>query len=393
MPLPGSSPFRPLLPWVCFVTLAYLLNCVGRSIFGPLLPSIEGEFNISHSLATSILLWVAGGFCIGLFFSNFTLGLVTPRRQVALSLVTAGFFLALTPLTSGILGLKILALCFGFCAGMYTTGGIATLQSLVDYGNWGTAMGIHQMAPHLSFICAPLLATLFLDFLPWRYCIALAGCFCIVGGILFGLFARGGNQRPQRTSFRGVGEILREPAAIIIAIWMFMGMSGEFSVFSVLPLYFTSELGLTQEGANVLLSITRLFSPVCVLIGGIVSDRISAGKVVVFFLIFHAAALWLLSSHSLPLAIIGCTFQGGVAALAAPSTYKLLARHFPAAQQPVFLASFMPLASLVAVGIIPRIFGWAGDNFSFAAAFRFYGLFSLSLLILFLFFPKTKPST
>lgn len=377
MPPTNEPPFSKLWPWVCFVTSLYLLNCVGRTILGPLLEPIELGLGIQHVEATSILLWQAVGFSLGMLCSGFCLGYVQPRQQASFSLIFGGIFLVFVPLSDQLWSLRLLIAAFGLFAGMYVTAGMAVMHSFITYKNWGKAISIHQLAPHVSFICTPLMANFFLTFMSWRACLSLIGLLCIMVGGFFLLFGRGGHQRLPRMSFKGFAQIVASPTAILIMFFMIMGMSGEFAIFSLLPLYMTSELNLDLDRANYILSLSRLLCPFFVLIGGVLVDRLPPRPFVGILLVLHALCVWLISVHSVPVAVAGIALQGVVVALYAASAFKMLAEIFPAERQPVILAAVMPLGSLIAVGVIPNLFGYAGDVASFSLAFRLYGVFGL----------------
>ncbi|HTU01977.1 MAG TPA: hypothetical protein VMG58_09185 [Candidatus Sulfotelmatobacter sp.] len=59
-----SSPIP--LPSLLFLTSIFYVNFVGRMIFGPLLPVIEGEMGLGYGAAGSLFFFLAIGYSGGL---------------------------------------------------------------------------------------------------------------------------------------------------------------------------------------------------------------------------------------------------------------------------------------------------------------------------------------
>jgi NNP family nitrate/nitrite transporter-like MFS transporter len=70
----------------------------------------------------------------------------------------------------------------GAGAGLYLPSGIATLTGLVAPRHWGKAIAIHELAPNLDFVTAPLLSEALLNWTSWRGVLILFGIGSIAAG-------------------------------------------------------------------------------------------------------------------------------------------------------------------------------------------------------------------
>jgi len=136
-----------------FLTAIFFINFTIRIIISPLLPTISLDMGLSHD---------QGG-----------------------SLFAAGIAFILTGLSQGLLGMRIGIFCVGMASALYLPSGMAILTSSIDQGNWGKAIGIHELAPNLSFLLAPLISEVLLLLLPWRSLFFIIGGLSIIMGALF----------------------------------------------------------------------------------------------------------------------------------------------------------------------------------------------------------------
>jgi NNP family nitrate/nitrite transporter-like MFS transporter len=78
-----------------------------------------------------------------------------------------GSLLAIS-LSDTLWGIQSGLILLGLSAGLYFPSGIATLTAMVNSKDWGKALGIHQVAPNLAFVAAPLLAEGLMLWFSWR---------------------------------------------------------------------------------------------------------------------------------------------------------------------------------------------------------------------------------
>jgi NNP family nitrate/nitrite transporter-like MFS transporter len=266
---------------------------------------------------------------------------------------------------------------------MYFTAAMATLGSLVEQRDWSKTVAIHELAPPLGFIAAPLVTEAGMALGGWQNALLGMGCLSLAGGVAFLVFGRGGRALADPPSLQGLGEAFHNPAFRLFG-WLFaLGVAAEFAPYNVLPLSLTAERGFGQAEASALLSASRLVSPAAVLCGGWLTPRFGVRRTLRFFLLTEALSLMALASPWLPVTIVAMCIQPLAPAFAFPAIFLVLAETFPPGRQSMLLAVSVPAAAGFGTGIMPQLLGACGDHFSFAAGFFCLGLvylFSLPLL-------------
>jgi NNP family nitrate/nitrite transporter-like MFS transporter len=365
---PAPLPFRRALPWVLFISFLFLLNYSARSALSPLFVYLERDFQVGHGQATSLLLVQGIGMCISLAMVGFLMSRITPRRMIALSLVSAGACLACMPLCGSLDTARAIFFAFGLGAGLYLPAAMTTLGSLVAPRDWGKAIGIHELAANLGFVVYPLAAQLLLLLMPWRGAIACWGGLLCLAGVLIDRYGQGGRELIRLPSRRGGLELLRHPPLWAFMFILVMALVGEYGIFNVLQLYLVSVYDLDPDRAARLMAVSRLASPLLVLCGGWAVDCIPVRRFLVFAFGLHAVALVLMSLPDARLALAGMFLQAVSIALPYPGLFKLLAECYPLDLQPVVLSLILPASGLFGSGLAPSLLGLAGETAGFGPA-------------------------
>lgn len=369
-------PFAQAWPWTAFVALIFLANYGARSALSPLLVSIELDLHISHSQATSLLMLQGIGFSIALGFSGFIMSLLRPAHMAVLSLVGGGSALMLMPLVESLDQGRTLFFVFGFMAGLYFPAGMALLNSIVFPKDLGKAVGIHELAPNIGFIIMPLLMQLALTYTDWRGAFSYVGITMILIGLSFLFFGRGGQQCTQPASIAGSAKLLRTPSTWLFALLLTMCLVGEFTIYSVLQLYLVNDSGYSPEKANIIMSLSRLVTPIAVFAAGFAADSFTPITLLRYSLLLHGVALVLMSLEHSTLALSGVCLQSFSIAFSFPVLFKIMSNCIPIQNQPLLLSFTMPMAGIIATGLIPWLLGLCGEYTSFGLGFAILGVLS-----------------
>lgn len=368
----SPMPFRKALPWAGFVALLFLLNYMSRSTLTPLLVSIERDLGVGHAQATSLLFMQSIGLSASFAVSGFLLCRFRPRHVATVPLAMAGGVLLLMPFVETLAQARIAFIAFGIGAGFYFPAGMATLSSLVMPNDWGKAVGIHELAPNTGFILIPLLAQAGLLFTDWRGVFALMGALMILVSMAFLRFGKGGRDCTDAPSFRGCGDLLRNPGSWVVVLLLTVSMIGEFSIYSILQIFLVSSAGFGPDAANLALSASRLTMPLVVLAAGWAADRFNARRIVGGCFLLQTVALCLMaldaSSFRMPV-LAGVLLQAASMAFVFPPLFKVFAQCFLPGEQPVLLSLSMPVAGLVSSGVVPFFIGYCGQFHTFGVAF------------------------
>ena len=121
------------------------------------------------------------------------------RRTIALAAVACGcaFFLIAASHTLWMIRLGLFLI--GVSTGIYLPSGITTITSSFQPAHWGRALSVHELAPSLAFISAPLIAEALLLLFPWQGVLVLIGGVAVFLGLFF-LSSRPGGRLPGRSA-------------------------------------------------------------------------------------------------------------------------------------------------------------------------------------------------
>lgn len=375
-----NIPFSKVLPQVILVSTMFLLTYLDRAMFGPLLPSIEAEFGITHSASTRLLFYMSLGYSFSMFCSGVTSSLVSPRMLVVVALFGSGLTLVAISMVQQFALFAFCIVLLGIAAGQYFNAGLSTMRSHVPLKNWSKVISIHEIGPNASFFLAPILAGLGVAYLGWRGVVSMMGGISMLAAVLFFFLVKGGRTPTERVSRRGFTRALRAPKFWLFVWLMGIAIAGEFAPFSVLTLHMMEDRALSEETAAFLLAISRIGAPFAVLCGGFITTRIGTRRTLIICLLVYASGMFLMAGPWFPSFVLGIFIQPMLTAMVFPPIFVLLAENFPLEEQPMLLAMGMPVASFMGVGLMPSVLGMFGDYASFAMGFVFMGcLVSISL--------------
>ena len=362
---------------------------MARVVPAPLLPTIEQALGASHGEAGSLFLVTSAGYFIALVCSGFVSSRITHRNTIILSACAVGLAMMGISLSKSLLGIRLGMLLVGIAAGFYLPSGIATLTSMVSSTHWGKAIAIHELAPNLTFIMAPLVCEAMLLFMSWRGILAVLGLAALLSGAAFAVFGTGGRFPGQAPSFAAFRTLFRERAFWIMVVLFSVGISGSLGVYSMLPLYLVSERGIDRNWANTLIALSRLSGPFMAFVAGWVNDRL--GPRVTMAGTFLLTGICTVCMGIVPdsLVIVFVFLQPVVAVCFFPSGFAALSRIGTAGTRNVAVSLTVPTAFMVGGGAVPVGIGMMGDASSFSAGMALAGVFILSgfVVSLFLRFP------
>jgi len=381
--VPISGSLRAAAPHIVFLAGIFYLNFLSRIIFAPLLPTIEKGLAISHTKSGSFFFFITLGYCVSMLFSGFVNARISHKGTIVLSGIGIGLTLLILPLFPSY-RMIILCLTFlGLFTGLYLPSGIAAITHLVAPKNWGKAFSIHEWAPNLGFITAPLWAELLLKWTSWRGVFLIIGSCILVVSLSFLKFGRGGRFHGQAPNF-SILKTLFSNRSFWIMIFIFgLGIGGTFGIYSMLPLYLVAERGFDKTWINTIIGISRISSLFMTLVAGWLTDKIGPKKAI--GLIFATSGITtiflglLKGGFILPLIFLQpvfstCFFPAGFAAVS-----KITADEI----RNVTVSLTVPFGFLFGGGLLPALIGLAGDLGSFGMGISIVGAVTLaSLLIL-----------
>jgi NNP family nitrate/nitrite transporter-like MFS transporter len=337
------------------------------------MPGVESDLNISHAEAGSLFLTISLGYFISLLGSGFISSRLTHKQTIILSGLTLGLTLLATSFSPGMWSMRLGVFMLGIAAGPYLPSAIATLTTLFQSRQWGRAIAIHELAPNLSFVLAPLICEAVLYWYSWRAVFKVLGIAALLLSLVFAKFGRGGEFRGDQVGYAAFRNLLTNRAFWIMVILFSLGISSTLGIYSMLSLFLVSEHGMERSWANTLIALSRVASIGVTLAGGWATDRfgprgvlrigfILTGLMTVFIGI--ASTSWVTVAVFLQPVMAVCFFPAGIAALSMVSSAK---------DRNIAVSLTVPLAFMIGGGAAPTFIGFMGDVNSFGSGIVLVG--------------------
>jgi NNP family nitrate/nitrite transporter-like MFS transporter len=363
-----------------FLTAIFYLNFTSRIILSPLLPILEHDLGLGHGEAGSLFLLLQIGYCAGLMASGFVSCRWNHRRTILLSTTTLGLVLLVMSQTSSLAAMRPGLVLLGAAAGLYLPSGIASITRETSQEHWGKALAIHELAPNLGFITAPLLAEALLRVLPWRGILAVLGLLAILVGIGFGSFGQGGAHGSEPPRFSTMGQLARDPSLWLTALLFSVAIGSGMGVYTMLPLFLVSEVGMDRELANTIVGLSRVPGLAVLFVSGMLIDRIGHRRALALFVGATGVLTLLLGLARGHVTASVLIFLQATAALCFfPAGFSMVSRVFPSGLRTLAVSMVTVTGSLLGGGVVPPAIGYLAEASSFSSGLCLLGLLTLSM--------------
>jgi len=347
---------------------------LARVIYSPLLPSIEGDLHLNHTQAASFFLFITLGYTVMNIFSGFIASWLGHRSTIFFSVFVVTSATAFIASASSLPLIRVGLVLVGVGAGLYPPSGIATVTSLVNAKDEGKVLSIHEVAPNLGFILAPLIVALLLPRLPWRTCLLLISLLGLLFGTLFIIFSRGGSFRGEAPVLSNTRQILSLPSFWIATALLALGAGASIGLFSIIPTYLVFERGLDPNLVNTIVGVSRISSLSALFFSGYLVDRFGAKMIISVILLFAGIATAAFWARSQAILLAAVFIQPILIVSFFPAFLTAISRIAPRQLQNLSISFVLPIGYGFGGGILPVLLGWLGDNASFALGFLLYGL-------------------
>ncbi len=373
-----SRSFRSCLGPLVLLTFIFFINFMARIIQAPLMPAIEQDLDLSHAEAGSLFFSLSIGYFIALMGSGFVSARINHRRAILLSIACVGIMLLSTAWSNNLAGMRAGIFLVGMAAGLYLPSAIAVITEFVDSRHWGKAIAIHEIAPNIAFVLAPLFAEAVLARYSWRTVLIVMGIGSLLAGGIYRLFGRVGLFSGESPNFKSIRALAREPSYWIMILLFGLGISGSLGLYTMLPLFLVTDHGLERDFANTLLALSRIPGVLAAFGSGWLTDRIGPKRTMILILALNglltvcvgvASTSWLPYLVFVQPALAVCFFPAGFAAI------SLVA---PVRARNIAVSLTTPFAFMIGAGAIPALIGVMGDAASFSAGFSTVGVLILA---------------
>jgi NNP family nitrate/nitrite transporter-like MFS transporter len=361
----AQKAFLTQLTPLLLLTSIFFVNFIARIILAPLMPSVKVDLGLNHAEAGSLFLLISLGYFTTLLASGFISSRLTHRQTIMFSGIAMGIALFITSFSTNLWGIRLGLIAMGMAAGPYMPSGLATLRTLFKYRHWGKALAIHELAPNLSFVLAPLVAEIVLYWYSWRTVFMILGFAAFMLAVVFARFGRGGDFRGESFKFDSFRLIFTNRAFWIMVVLFSLGISSTLGIYTMLPLYLVTDHGMDRNWANTLIGLSKIAGVGMALVGGWATDRFGPQRIlrIVFVLtgmltlfIGLAPQTWVATAIFLQPIMAVCFFPAGFAALSLVSS---------AGERNLTVSLTIPMAFLIGGGAVPALIGFIGDVHSF----------------------------
>ena len=368
---PGS--FRPVVGPLLLLTAIFFLTFMARIIQAPLMPAIEEELGISHGAAGSLFFTISIGYFVSLMGSGFVSARLKHRGVIVLSGFSVGLALMVIAASSSLSAVRGSLVALGLAAGLYLPSGIAALTDFVGRQHWGKAIAIHELAPNLSVVAAPLFAEAVLIWFSWRGVLVLLGAAAILITLVFAGRSRAGDFAGEAPNFKSLRALTGEPSFWLMVLLFSLGISSTLGTYTMLPLYLVTEHGFERDFANTLVALSRLIGVAMALVGGWVTDRFGPKRTlgIVFLLTGVFTLLLGLSPTRWVSAVV--FLQPMVAVCFFPAGFAALGMVVPPGARNIAVSFTTPMAFMIGAGLVPTLIGVIGDIGSFGLGISLVG--------------------
>jgi len=365
--------FRTLVGPLLLLTTIFFLNFMARIIPAPLMPAIEAELGISHGAAGSLFFTISIGYFIALMGSGFVSARLKHRGVIVLSSFSVGLILMVIAASSSLWAIRGGLVVLGLAAGLYLPCGIATLTDFVGRAHWGKAIAIHELAPNLSFVVAPLFAEAVLIWFSWRGALLLLGAAAILITLLFASRSRAGDFAGEAPNFRSLSDLAGEPSFWLMVLLFSLGISSTLGIYTMLPLYLVNEHGFERDFANTAVALSRLIGVAMALVGGWVTDRFGPKRTLGIVFLLTGGFTLLLGLSPTPWVPAVVFLQPMVAVCFFPAGFAALGMVVPPSARNIAVSFTTPMAFMIGAGAVPTLIGVIGDLQSFGLGVSLVG--------------------
>lgn len=379
-----------ILPIILLATI-FFFNFLSRVILGPLLPVIEVDFRLNHHDAGYLFLILSIGYCLAIFLSGYASAKWNHRWTIVISTLAVGLSLLFASMSRSFLELASGLFFIGAATGLYLPSGIASITSLAPARSWGKALAIHELAPNLGFVAAPLYAEAVLSCSNWRGAFLAIGVVSLLAGAIFSFRGKGGDFHGESPNLKNISLLLHDPAFWAMTLLFGLVIGASMGIFVMLPLYLTDERGMGRSWANTLIAVSRLSGAFIVFFSGWISDHLGAKRTMAIVIVASGLLTVFLGLAEENLLVPIVFLQPLLVVCFFPAAFAALSNIGPEKSRNVAVSLAILIAYPIGAGLIPAVIGAVGEISSFSLAISITGIL-ITLSAALLRFLKTAPA-
>jgi DHA1 family bicyclomycin/chloramphenicol resistance-like MFS transporter len=253
--------------------------------------------------------------------------------------------------------------------------GVALISDVIPVSERGGAMGTFEILNAAGAAAAPIIGAFIAVWIGWRADFLLLG---LLGAIL-ALFAYwqlpDQAVRTEKVGMREMSIILRNPPTFGATVIGFVQFYALFTVFTLLPLMLSAQLGLSTGVNGFLIGLMPIGAVVGSLLGGKASDRTNIRNVLIPGSLLAALAFSLLTlisrtaDQSTPVILIAGTVltSGFAIGFCLPAQLKIMLDYYPTLRGTA--GGLSMFFRFMGATLSPVVTGYLADTFSLTAGY------------------------
>ena len=368
----ANSLFSQIGPLLILASI-FFINFISRIIPAPLNPWIETDLNLTHADAGALFFMISLGYFITLIGSGFVSSRFNHKRTIIISNTALGLALIGTAFCVGSWTMRLGLFTLGMAAGLYLPSGIATLMSIVPFRHLGKALAIHEMAPNLGFVAAPLICEAVLVWFSWRTVFLLVGFVALIMSPVFVRYSRGGEFKGEAPSLASFRQLYGSQSFWVMVLLFSLGVTATLGIYTMLPLYLVSDHAIDRNLANTLIALSRIAGVIMSFAGGWATDLIGPRQTLRIVLLVTGLMTLFLGIASRTIILYIVFLQPPVAVCFFPAGFAAISLIVSAKLRNIAVSLIVPLAIVIGGGLAPVFIGWIGDMGNFATAITICG--------------------
>ena len=380
----ASSSKHPAFKVVGLISMGHFVSHFYMLLIPPLFPILKDEFGVSYTelgIAIAVFSVVTG-------LTQTPVGILVDRfgaRKILLCgmLLGSGAFICIGLAPSYWMLVAMMGLA-GLANSVYHPCNYSILNASIQNERMGKAFSIHTASGMLGNAVAPLTLVSLMSIFDWQTALMICGLFGVSVSLVIGINRNlfhdpaSGGRSTAATTQSGLRLLFSLP--ILLGALFFLGIAvagygiGSFGIATLTVIH-----EITVSDAATILSAYLFASPVGVLVGGWIADRIGNHHIFAGFCFMGISVLFFaVAGISMNLTAIALLFvvAGFLSGIVSPSRDMLIRSLAPPTEMgKVF--GFVSTGFNVAGIIAPPLFGYILDNYNANTVFRVVGIESL----------------
>jgi MFS transporter, NNP family, nitrate/nitrite transporter len=361
--LPGHEQYRlgRAVQGIFFLAFLFFLNFLSRVLFSPLLPLIKEEFLLNNARSASLFFFISSGYFISVSMSGFVSAKINHANTIFLSSCASGVVLILATNLDSYAPFCLALFVLGIAAGLYLPSGLGTIFSSVPHTFLARGIAIHELAPNLGFIVAPLLLQAVSGFFTWRQCLVGVACALIFTGTVYRISGFPLRSKGVRPDYNLLHRLFIDIHFWQLVFFFSFAICSTLGLYAMLPLFLVSTHGMSVDSANYIVATTRIISLFTPFVGGWLGDRFGNTRVMAVILIGGGVLTGIMGISSGVFLIVLLILQAMVSVCFFPSGLAVLSSYSVAGKPNVALPFCIPFAFVIGGGVLPFLIGVIGD--------------------------------